>query len=156
MRAAGFEPIADSCSYQPLRVALSQIPSQGCRAGFEICEVISAWPSLPEALRVGVLAIVRSHLGDLFTNRGSESASGAKVVAGPAAKRKSSGAGAKPELPVCEQVGRGISRDFVRSDCAGVCSCESGDGICVGRKRGCLLVDDCGRAIVCGQIGGRK
>ena len=107
VRDAGFEPASECCNHQPRKVGLSQIPSHGCREGFEVCEVVSAWPSLPEALRAGVLAIVRSHLGDLFTNRGSESASEAKVGAARAAKRKSSGADAKSELPVCEQVGRG-------------------------------------------------
>ena len=78
----------------------------GTRAGFEVCEVIRAWTKLPEVLRAAVLAIVRSHLGDLSTNRGSESASGAKVAAARAPKGNSSRAGAKPELPVCGQVGR--------------------------------------------------
>jgi hypothetical protein len=43
----------------------------------------------------------------LSTNRGSESANGAKVAAVRAAKRQSSVAGAKPEQPVC---GRGAAR----------------------------------------------
>jgi hypothetical protein len=83
------------------------IRAQNFRGGFEICEVIAAWPDLPEALRAGVLAIVRS--GGLSINRGSESANGAKVAAVGAAQRQSSVAGAKPEQPVCGQVGAGGS-----------------------------------------------
>ena len=47
--------------------------------------------------------------GGLSINRGSESANGAKVAADRAAKRQSSDAGAKPEQPVCGQVGAGGS-----------------------------------------------
>jgi hypothetical protein len=83
------------------------IRAQNFREGFEICEIIAAWPGLPEALRAGVLAIVRS--GGLSINRGSESANGAKVAAVRAAERQSSVAGAKPEQPVCGQVGAGGS-----------------------------------------------
>ena len=45
----------------------------------------------------------------LSINRGSESANGAKVAAVRAAERQSSVAGAKPEQPVCGQVGAGGS-----------------------------------------------
>lgn len=122
-----------------------------------MCEVVGAWPDLPAALRAGVLAIVRSHLGDLFTNRGSESASGAKVGAARAAKRNSSGAGAKPDLPVCEQVGRGTREDSTRrGSVAPSCPCEARDGVCVGHRRGCPFGDDCGAVIVGGRKAGRK
>jgi hypothetical protein len=71
----------------------------GLRAGFEVCEVIRAWTKLPGVLRNAILSIVRSHVGDLSTN------CGAKVAAARAPKGASSRAGAKPELPVCGQVG---------------------------------------------------
>jgi hypothetical protein len=90
---------------EALTRADAQIGAQTFREGFEICEVIAAWPDLPEALRAGVLAIVRS--ADLSINRGSESANGAKVAAVRAAERQSSVAGAKPEQLVCGQVGAG-------------------------------------------------
>ena len=102
-----------TCDSPPEHQALTKddtpqnTPAQEKRLGFEIREVVAAWPNLSEPIRVGILAIVRSQLGDLSTNRGSESASGAKVAAARAPKGKSSGAGAKPELPVCGQVGRG-------------------------------------------------
>jgi hypothetical protein len=72
-------------------------------------------------------------LVDLSTNRGSESASGAKVAAARA-RKGSSRAGAKPELPVCGQVG-GAALD---------CPCSSRDGVCVGQRRGCPFVDEFG------------
>ena len=74
--------------------------------GFEICEVFAIWPDLPDAFRAAILAIVRSYRKDLSINRENESASEAKVAPARAAQRKSSGAGAKPELPVCGQVDR--------------------------------------------------
>ena len=49
--------------------------------------------------------LVRSQLGDLSANRGSETARGAKVAAARAPEGKSSRAGAQPELPVFWQVG---------------------------------------------------
>ena len=49
--------------------------------------------------------LVRSQLGDCSANRGSESASGAKVAAARAQEGKISRAGAQPELPVFWQVG---------------------------------------------------
>jgi len=69
------------------------------REGFEVCEILAAWPSLPAPLRAGVLAIIRSHAQDLSINRRT-----AEVAAVRAPKGKSSGAGATPELPVCGQV----------------------------------------------------
>ena len=69
-----------------------------------------------------------SRPGDLSINRGSELASGAKVAAARAPKGKSSGAGAKPELPVCGQVGCGSLP---------ACPCEARAGVCVGPRLGC-------------------
>ena len=45
----------------------TQIDAQKPRHGFEICEVIEAWSELPEPLRAAVLAIIRSHKGELST-----------------------------------------------------------------------------------------
>jgi hypothetical protein len=107
MRDTGFEPAVNSPFLEESANRLSQIPSLKDLRGLELCEVIAAWPDLPEALRAGVLAIVRTQSRDLSINRGSESANGAKVAAVRAAKRQSSVAGAKPEQPVC---GRGAAR----------------------------------------------
>lgn len=69
------------------------------REGFEICEILAAWPSLPEALRAAVMAIVRTHGEDLSINGRM-----AEVAAAQAPQGKSLGAGVPPELPVCGQV----------------------------------------------------
>jgi hypothetical protein len=115
MRDTGFEPAAKSPFLEKSANRLSQIPSLKDLRGLELCEVIAAWPDLPEALRAGVLAIIRTHSRDLSINRGSEAANGAKVAAARAAKRQSSDAGAKPEQPVCGQVGTGTG-DSSRGD----------------------------------------
>jgi hypothetical protein len=114
MRDTGFEPAVNSPFLEESANRLSQIPSLKDLRGLELCEVIAAWPDLPEALRAGVLAIVRTQSRDLSINRGSESANGAKVAAVRAAKRQSSVAGAKPEQPVCGQVGTGTTEATLR------------------------------------------
>ena len=80
----------------------------GLRKGFEICEVIKAWPHLPEVLRQAILGIVRSqHTGDLSTNEAPELVGGDRGCGSASREAKSSRAGAKPEQPVCGQVGKG-------------------------------------------------
>ena len=56
-----------STQHQELRLADAQIDALKLRHGFEICEVIEAWSELPEPLRAAVLAIIRSHKGELST-----------------------------------------------------------------------------------------
>lgn len=68
---------------------LSKMVCEGAERG---CRV----ELLPGAVRVGILAIVRTQLGALAINCGDESASGAKVAAGRAEKRRSSALGNHP------------------------------------------------------------
>jgi hypothetical protein len=56
-----------SAEHQEVSRAGTQIDAQKPRHGFEICEVIEAWSELPEPLRAAVLAIIRSHKGELST-----------------------------------------------------------------------------------------
>jgi hypothetical protein len=64
--AIQFEPAAESCIPQGSAGDASQIASQqNIRKGFEISEVVLAWPGLPAALRAAVLVIVRMHRGDV-------------------------------------------------------------------------------------------
>ena len=75
--------------------------------GFEVCEVLAAWPDLPEALRAAVLAIIRTHRRDLSTNRGSgtQRSEVERSEGCGSGSQQASHAGAKPEQPVCGQVG---------------------------------------------------
>ncbi|GAT35259.1 hypothetical protein TSACC_3323 [Terrimicrobium sacchariphilum] len=105
VRDTGFEPVGAPLIINDLRKGCHT----GCHTnesqagefpeGFEICEVINAWLTLPKPLRAAVLAIVRSHKEDLSINRPE-----AEVAAARAPKGNSSRAGAKPEQPVCGQV----------------------------------------------------
>ncbi len=63
----------------------------------EVREILAVWPQLPPPLRAAVLAIIRTQRGDLSTNRDSEGCGSPSP--------NNSDAGAKPEQPVCGQVG---------------------------------------------------
>jgi hypothetical protein len=86
--------------------------------GRDLLRVAAAWPELSGPLKAAILAIVGSAgcASALSINRGSESASGAKVAADRAAERQSSDAGAKPEQPICGQGTAPITEDFGRDD----------------------------------------
>ena len=94
----------------------TQIDTHELQSGFNICELIAAWPSLPPPIQEAVLAIVRPYASGLSINRESESANRAKVAAVRAAKRQSSDAGAQPEQPVCGQGTVPTGEDFGRDD----------------------------------------
>ena len=46
------------------------------REGFDVCEVIAAWPEIPSACRTGILALVRAYQCDLSTVEGREALTG--------------------------------------------------------------------------------
>ena len=57
-------------------------------------EVLLAWPELPPPLKAAVLALIRSHTGDLFTNRGKEQSDWSEGSGSPRRAAEISGAGA--------------------------------------------------------------
>ena len=95
-----------STDYQALAEVGTQKGTQTFREGFEVCEVLAIWPDLPEALKAAVLAIIRTHKRDLSINRGSDRRERSEGCASLSREAKSSDAGAKPEQPVCGQVGQ--------------------------------------------------
>jgi hypothetical protein len=63
MAGTGFEPLADSTgktSYPPLDGAESGALRAQAQIDAGLVAVIEAWPSLPEGIKAGILAIVRT------------------------------------------------------------------------------------------------
>lgn len=81
----------------------------------ELAEIVSAWGNLSKPLRAAILGIIRSQTRDLSINGESQGSGSASR------ELSSSRAGAKPELPVCGQVGRSAqSNNFSQSNSAPV------------------------------------
>ncbi len=99
VRDAGFEPDGKPCKIKGSSRGDTRIDTRAARDLSEFCEIIAVWPQLPPPLRAAVLAIIRTHGGDLSTNRDSEGCG--------SPSQDNSDAGAKPEQPVWGQVGIG-------------------------------------------------
>lgn len=111
--AIQFEPVGECCKYEGPRAGLSQIPSRGFKSGVELSEVVSAWPRLPGALRAGVLAIVRSHVGEQVgrgTGREKSFSLASPVVPCPCASRDGVCVGQRRGCPFVADDGLAVVR----------------------------------------------
>jgi hypothetical protein len=78
----GLEATNSLLEHEALTSADAPLDAPKIRRGFEICEVIAAWPELPEALRAAVLAIVRTHAKDSSTVERRQTSNGREAGEG--------------------------------------------------------------------------
>ena len=93
VRDTGFEPDGHPCEIKASGEGDSPYYSPA-RPGFEVCELVASWPELPKLLQAAIMAIVRTHRADLFTNRGKERSDWSGGSGSPRRAATISGAGA--------------------------------------------------------------